>query len=189
MRCPSCNRDNPSDASFCEGCGAQLELICPACKASVSPGARFCRKCGTAIGATKAAVSTTVSSPKSQVIVAADGAASEAIEGERKMVTAMFADIKGSTELMRDLDPEEARAIIDPALKLMIDAAHRYDGYVVQSTGDGIFALFGAPVAHEDHPQRALHAAIATRFAVAARSSKSRAGQESRSVSGSTRAK
>ena len=104
-----------------------------------------------------------VSSPKSQIIVAADGAASEALEGERKTVTALFADIKGSTELMRDLDPEEARAIIDPALKLMIDAVHRYDGYVVQSTGDGIFALFGAPVAHEDHPQRALHAALATR--------------------------
>jgi class 3 adenylate cyclase/predicted ATPase len=75
-------------------------------------------------------------------------------------VTALFADIKGSTELMEDLDPEEARAIIDPALKLMMDAAHRYDGYVVQSTGDGIFALFGAPVAHEDHPQRALYAAL-----------------------------
>jgi class 3 adenylate cyclase len=69
-------------------------------------------------------------------------------------------DLKGSTELMEDLDPEEARSIIDPALKLMIDAAHRYDGYVVQSTGDGIFALFGAPVAHEDHPQRALYAAL-----------------------------
>ena len=61
---------------------------------------------------------------------------------------------------MQDLDPEEARAIVDPALKLMIDAVHRYDGYVVQSTGDGIFALFGAPVAHEDHPQRALYAAL-----------------------------
>jgi len=72
----------------------------------------------------------------------------EGLDGERKTVTALFADIKGSTELMADLDPEEARAIIDPALKLMIDAAHRYDGYVVQSTGDGIFALFGAPVAH-----------------------------------------
>src|SRR6201981_997787 len=66
-------------------------------------------------------------------------------------------------ELMRDLDPEEARGIVDPALKLMIDAVHRYDGYVVQSTGDGIFALFGAPVAHEDHPQRAVHAARAAR--------------------------
>jgi class 3 adenylate cyclase len=84
----------------------------------------------------------------------------EGLDGERKTVTALFADIKGSTELMEDLDPEDARAIIDPALKLMIDAAHRYDGYVVQSTGDGIFALFGAPIAHEDHPQRALYAAL-----------------------------
>ena len=75
--------------------------------------------------------------------------------------TALFADIKGSTELMRDLDPEDARAIVDPVLQLMMEAVHRYDGYVAQSTGDGIFALFGAPVAHEDHPQRALHAALA----------------------------
>jgi len=81
-------------------------------------------------------------------------------DGKRKTVTALFADIKGSMELMEDLDPEEARAIVDPALKLMIDAVHRYDGYIVQSTGDGIFALFGAPVAHEDHPQRALYAAL-----------------------------
>src|SRR6202044_3263818 len=90
----------------------------------------------------------------------ADAPASENLEGERKTVTALFADIKGSTELEQDLDPEEARAIVDPALKLMIDAVRRYDGYVVQSTGDGIFALFGAPVAHEDHPQRALYAAL-----------------------------
>ena len=72
----------------------------------------------------------------------------------------MFADIKGSMELIEDLDPEEARSIVDPALKLMIDAVHRYGGYVAQSTGDGIFALFGAPVTHEDHPQRALYAAL-----------------------------
>jgi class 3 adenylate cyclase len=82
------------------------------------------------------------------------------LDGERKMVTALFADIKGSTELMEDLDPEEARAIIDPALQLMIEAVRHYDGYIVQSTGDGIFALFGAPAAHEDHPQRALYAAV-----------------------------
>ena len=84
----------------------------------------------------------------------------EILDGERKTVTALFADIKGSMELMEDLDPEEARAIVDPALKLMMDAVHRYGGFVVQSTGDGIFALFGAPVAHEDHPQRALLAAL-----------------------------
>jgi class 3 adenylate cyclase/tetratricopeptide (TPR) repeat protein len=86
--------------------------------------------------------------------------AAENLEGERKTVTALFADIKGSMDLIEALDPEEARAIVDPALKLMMDAAHRYGGYVAQSTGDGILALFGAPVAHEDHPQRALYAAL-----------------------------
>jgi class 3 adenylate cyclase/predicted ATPase len=87
-------------------------------------------------------------------------AARGATDGERKTITALFADIKGSMELIEDLDPEEARALIDPALQLMMEAVHRYEGYVVQSTGDGIFALFGAPIAHEDHPQRALFAAL-----------------------------
>src|SRR5262245_12456754 len=81
-------------------------------------------------------------------------------EGERKTITALFADLKGSTALIEGLDPEEARAIIDPALQLMMDAVHRYEGYVAQALGDGIFALFGAPIAHEDHPQRALYAAL-----------------------------
>src|SRR5439155_9502528 len=83
-----------------------------------------------------------------------------AIEGERKTITALFADIKGSMDLIEPLDPEEARSIIDPALQFMMDAVHRYEGYVAQSTGDGIFALFGAPLACEDHPQRALYAAL-----------------------------
>jgi class 3 adenylate cyclase len=91
---------------------------------------------------------------------AAEDPGAQPLDGERKTVTALFADIKGSMELMEDLDPEEARAIVDPALKLMMNAVHRYGGFIVQSTGDGIFALFGAPVAHEDHPQRALYAAI-----------------------------
>ncbi len=81
-------------------------------------------------------------------------------DGERKTITALFADIKNSMLLIEDLDPEEARAIVDPALQLMMDAVHRYEGYVAQSTGDGIFAFFGAPIAHEDHPQRALFAAL-----------------------------
>src|SRR4030095_2253326 len=79
---------------------------------------------------------------------------------ERKTITALFADLKGSTALIEGLDPEEARAIIDPALQVMMDAVHRYEGYVAQALGDGIFALFGAPIAHEDHPQRALYAAL-----------------------------
>ncbi|MGZ6213227.1 MAG: adenylate/guanylate cyclase domain-containing protein [Candidatus Binataceae bacterium] len=85
---------------------------------------------------------------------------SAATDGERKTVTALFVDIKGSMELIEDLDPEEARRLVDPALKLMMDAVHRYEGYMAQSTGDGIFALFGAPIAHEDHTQRALLASL-----------------------------
>jgi class 3 adenylate cyclase len=168
MRCTSCNHGNPGDASFCEECGASLELVCPACKTSVSPGARFCKKCGTAIGPTKAAATTTVSSTKSTIRVAADGAASEAIDGERKTVTALFADIKEATQMMRDLDPEDARAVIDPAPRIMVDAVRRYDGYVVQSTGDGISALFGAPAAYEDHAQGALNAALGMQEALRA---------------------
>ncbi len=81
-------------------------------------------------------------------------------DGERKTITALFADMAGSTALIHDLDPEDARSLIDPVLHLMMDAVHRYEGYVAQPLGDGIFALFGAPIAHEDHPQRALYAAL-----------------------------
>jgi len=95
--------------------------------------------------------------------ILAEQAAMEArgrTDGERKTITALFADLKGSTALIEGLDPEEARAIIDPARQLMMDAVHRYEGYVAQALGDGIFALFGAPIAHEDHAQRALYAAL-----------------------------
>jgi class 3 adenylate cyclase len=130
--------------------------LCPQCGASNEPGEDFCGECAAALRQPPAASKRSSDPP----IRITDTPAPENIEGERKTVTALFSDIKGSTELMQDLDPEEARAIIDPALRIMIEAAHRYDGYVVQSTGDGIFALFGAPVAHEDHPQRALYAAL-----------------------------
>src|SRR5215469_1625221 len=157
MQCSSCKTDNPSDAAFCEQCGSKLELVCPACKAAVSRGARFCKQCGTEIAASKrASVKKFTFGP----IRIGGTTAPETLEGERKTVTMLFADIKGSMDLIEDLDPEEARAIVDPALKLMMEAVQRYGGYVAQSTGDGIFALFGAPVAHEDHPQRALYAAL-----------------------------
>ena len=152
MQCPSCKTDNPTDAAFCEQCGSKLELVCLACKTAVSPGARFCKKCGAPIAASI--------KKSTEAIRIADTTAPETLDGERKTVTALFADMKGSMELMEDLDPEEARTVVDPALKLMMEAVRRYGGYVAQSTGDGIFALFGAPVAHEDHPQRALYAAV-----------------------------
>jgi ribosomal protein L40E len=129
MVCAKCNNDNPADASFCESCGSKLELTCPACKASLSPGARFCKKCGTAISAARAGSVSADLISQPQIKIAADrGSTSEPVDGERKTVTALFADIKGSTELMRELDPEEARAIVDPVLQLMMAAVHRYGG-------------------------------------------------------------
>lgn len=164
MRCIKCGTDNREGRRFCAQCGQPLKLGCPACGAHNEPGERFCGDCGAALaGHVQPGVdqSFKVTSTAPNIRVTQEQPdASTAVDGERKTVTALFADIKGSTELMEDLDPEEARAIIDPALELMIDAVHRYEGYVVQSTGDGIFALFGAPVAHEDHPQRALYAAL-----------------------------
>ncbi|MBV8774765.1 MAG: zinc ribbon domain-containing protein [Deltaproteobacteria bacterium] len=152
MRCANCGSENPTDSAFCEQCGRKLEHFCPACKAPVSVGARFCKKCGTSLSTTSSGSETIAIGPSSGAGIRffPEQAKVDVPDGERKTVTALFADIKGSTELMGDLDPEQARAIIDPALKLMIEAVRRYDGYVVQSTGDGIFALFGAPVAHED---------------------------------------
>ena len=145
MRCPSCNHDNSVDASFCDACGAKLESICATCGTTNQPGARFCKKCGTRIATESAPAKPAAASTAPKVRVTPEQAEASSLEGERKTVTALFADIKGSTELEQDLDPEEARAIVDPALKLMIDAVRRYDGYIVQSTGDGIFTLFGAP--------------------------------------------
>ena len=158
MRCSKCGIENPAGKKFCGDCGAPLANLCPKCGADNPAGKRFCGECGAALASAAAAISARTANDLSIHITDTPGA--ERTEGERKTVTALFADIKGSTELEQDLDPEEARAIVDPALKQMIDAARRYDGYIVQSTGDGIFALFGAPVAHEDHPQRALYAAL-----------------------------
>ena len=166
MRCSKCGSENPAGAKFCDGCAARLALQCPSCGTSNRAAAKFCIECAAVLGAVPVAPGSTGATqparPEEHTI--ALGAPLEPAnlpEGERKTVTALFADIKGSTELMRDLDPEEARAIVDPVLQLMMAAVHRYGGYVAQSTGDGIFALFGAPIAHEDHPQRALHAALA----------------------------
>ncbi len=164
MRCAKCGSDNRDGRKFCSKCGVALARQCPRCGASNEPEEDFCGECGAAIAAKAVAAATSSLQPASTAlnirITPEQPDASTPSDGERKTVTALFADIKGSMELMEDLDPEEARTIVDPALKLMIDAVHRYAGYIVQSTGDGIFALFGAPVAHEDHPQRALYAAL-----------------------------
>src|SRR5947209_10985824 len=165
MRCSRCGHENKEGARFCNECGSKLEIICAACATPNPPGSKFCSGCGSLLTAQPPAPGPLTYTPQhlAQRILAEQAAleARATPDGERKTITALFADIKGSMELIEDLDPEEARRIIDPTLRLMMEAVHRYGGYVAQSTGDGIFALFGAPVAHEDHPQRALHAALA----------------------------
>ena len=141
MRCSKWGADNRETARFCDGCGARLQTRCPSCSALSRAEAKFCDSCGAAL---RKASSRGSATPTVDAMVAQMTTASEAVGGERKTITALFADLKGSTELMERLDPEEARALIDPALKIMVEAVRRYEGYVVQSTGDGIFALFGA---------------------------------------------
>ncbi len=179
MNCPQCGNDNRSSAKFCRTCGTKLALVCSSCGTVNEPSAVYCDNCGDVLGnkakgkepapiassqpAVVSSSSTLDPRPPSVYTPAHLAERIRAVtvtEGERKTITALFADIKGSTDLIRDLDPEDARAILDPALHLMMDAVHRYEGYVAQSMGDGIFALFGAPIAHEDHPQRALYAAL-----------------------------
>ena len=156
MRCSNCSSENPAGTRFCAECGNPFPAKCPKCGVEYSPPAKFCRDCGAALDARPRATKPAASEP-APVPDQRDHSASE---GERKTVTALFADIKGSMEMIEHLDPEEARAIFDPALQLMIEAVRRYGGYVAQSTGDGIFAVFGAPIALEDHPQHALYAAL-----------------------------
>jgi len=174
MQCSSCGFENPEGLKFCTECGTSFKRRCGQCGFANAPQAKFCGECGTPLtgqSSTPRLSSQTPSptpplhyTPKhlAERILAEQAAleARGAPEGERKTITALFADLAGFTTLTRDLDPEDARRLIDPALKLMMNAVHRYEGYVAQSLGDGIFALFGAPIAHEDHPQRALYAAL-----------------------------
>ncbi|MGH6626589.1 MAG: zinc-ribbon domain-containing protein, partial [Burkholderiaceae bacterium] len=169
MRCASCGFENPTGAKFCEECGAKLVRACPACGHETSASAKFCSECGAPLSGPPAGAAPAPSAPIDYTppylaerirAAQADMEARGAADGERKTVTALFADMAGSTALIHDLDPEDARRLIDPVLALMMQAVHHYEGYVAKSMGDGILALFGAPIANEDHPQRALLAAL-----------------------------
>jgi class 3 adenylate cyclase len=164
MRCTRSGTESTTNRKFCAACGSKLSRTCPKCAAENAYSSAFCEDCGTALASDGGAIGASSPQPEwaaSQIRLTPEQPYASAVpDGERKTVTALFADLKGSTELMEDLDPEEARAIIDPALRIMVEAVRRYEGYVVQSTGDGIFALFGAPAAYEDHPQRALYSSL-----------------------------
>lgn len=170
MRCASCGFENPAGAKFCEECGAKLVRACPSCGHEASASASFCSECGARLSEPPAGAGLRTDAPidytpaylaerirAAQMDMEARGGSDG---GERKTITALFADMAGSTALIHDLDPEDARRLIDPVLALMMEAVHHYEGYVARSMGDGILALFGAPIAHEDHSQRALYAAL-----------------------------
>ena len=171
MQCPQCQFENRESVRFCEECGTKLEQVCPSCGAAVPPGRKFCGECGAKLITAPAAApapqpTSCFASPQTYTpqhlaerIISSRGA----LEGERKQVTVLFADLKGSMELLADRDPEEARRILDPVLERMMEAVHRYEGTVNQVMRDGIMALFGAPIAHEDHAVRACCAALRCR--------------------------
>jgi class 3 adenylate cyclase/tetratricopeptide (TPR) repeat protein len=179
MPCPECQHENPVGARFCNDCGAKLEASCPQCGQVNPPGSRFCNGCGQRLdGAGSPAPTAPGTGETYTPRFASPGAytpqhlaeriisSRSALEGERKQVTVLFADLKGSMELLADRDPEEARRILDPVLEQMMDAVHHYEGTVNQVMGDGIMALFGAPLAHEDHAVRACYAALRMQQAV-----------------------
>jgi Adenylate and Guanylate cyclase catalytic domain/Double zinc ribbon len=178
MKCLRCQAENRQGRRFCAECGAPLAFACPACGFANEPGEKFCGGCGTSL--TPVPTAGRFGSPESytpkhlaEKILTSKGA----LEGERKQVTMLFADLKGSMELLADRDPEEARKILDPVLDRMMEAVHRYESTVNQVMGDGIMVLFGTPLAHEDHAVRACYAALRMQ----------RVGQEVRRKSRKTR--
>src|SRR5713226_3608377 len=150
MKCPRCQHESPLNAKFCAECGATLAGDCARCGTRLPLGAKYCPECAQPVVAAPA--------PATRFASPADYTP--------KHVTVLFADLKGSMELLADRDPEEARQLLDPVLTRMIEAVHRYDGTVNQVMGDGIMALFGAPLAHEDHALRACYAALAMQAAM-----------------------
>jgi class 3 adenylate cyclase/tetratricopeptide (TPR) repeat protein len=163
MKCSKCQYENREGAKFCKGCGGKLELSCPSCGCPYQPGDRFCDECGHDLRDSKKSPPIDYTEPQSYTprhLADKILTSRSSIEGERKVVTVLFADIANFTSLSEKLDPEEVHQMMDGAFKILMDEIHRYEGTINQFTGDGVMALFGAPVAHEDHAQRACHAAL-----------------------------
>ncbi|MFI5008025.1 MAG: AAA family ATPase, partial [Solirubrobacterales bacterium] len=158
-----CQQDAPPDAAFCPKCGAKLSVGCPQCGAVNAPDDNFCRKCGARVTVSAAPTATRFAAPEAYTpkhLAEKILTSKAALEGERKQVTVLFADLKGSMELLADRDLEEARRLLDPVVERMMEAVHHYEGTVNQVMGDGIMALFGAPIGHEDHAVRGCYAAM-----------------------------
>jgi len=176
MQCPQCHFDSPSGMKFCGQCGAKLALLCPRCGAESPPGFKFCGECGSPLGAPKAEppapAPTFAPAPEAPApaapaqsytpphLAAQVFQSKSALEGERKQVTVLFCDLVGSTSLAERLGPETMHLLLNRFFELALSEVHRYEGTINQFLGDGFMALFGAPIAHEDHARRAALAAI-----------------------------
>ena len=165
MQCSTCDRENRPEARFCDGCGGALDTSCGQCGQSLRPEARFCDACGTPVASASAPAA-----PEGPARTPRDYTprhladkilrSQSALQGERKQVTVMFADVQGSMELAEELGAEAWHRILDRFFEILSEGVHRFEGTVNQYTGDGIMALFGAPIAHEDHAQRACFSAL-----------------------------
>jgi class 3 adenylate cyclase/tetratricopeptide (TPR) repeat protein len=160
MQCPRCQAENRPGTKFCGQCAAPLATACPSCGASNPPANKFCGQCAAPLDKPAQPRFAAPDSYTPKHLAEKILSSKAALEGERKQITVLFADLKGSMELLADRDPEEARKLLDPVLERMMEAVHRYEGTVNQVMGDGIMALFGAPLAHEDHAVRACYAAL-----------------------------
>jgi class 3 adenylate cyclase/ribosomal protein L40E len=161
MQCPRCQHENPPQAKFCLECGARLALTCSKCGTELPVEAKYCLQCGQPVSG--GIVPSDLSSPQSYTpkhLAEKILSSKSALEGERKQVSVLFVDVSGFTSLSERLDPEDVHGLMNQAFELMLAEVHRYEGTVNQFLGDGIMALFGAPIAHEDHAQRAVHAAL-----------------------------
>jgi len=161
MNCPECEQDNREQARFCDACGAQLVVRCSSCGSELRARARFCDGCGEPVG--EAAAPPGGPAPRDYTprhLADKILQSKSALEGERKQVTVLFADVKGSMELAEQVDDEEWHRILNGFFEILTDGVHRFEGTINQYTGDGIMALFGAPIAHEDHARRACYAAL-----------------------------
>ena len=170
MKCPKCQTDKPDENRFCRECGAKLSLACPQCAAEVFPSDKFCSKCGHKLSIPSEASPKDLSFDEKLTkiqrylpkgLTEKILSQRDRIEGERKQVTVMFCDMEGFTQLSERLGPEEAYTIMDQVYEILIHKVHDYEGTVNEFTGDGIMALFGAPIALEDAPQRAIRSAYA----------------------------
>ena len=169
MNCPKCRLENREGVKFCEECGAKMELVCPGCGAKIPWGTKFCGECGCQITKPSEAIPVDYSAPQSYTpkhLAEKILTSRSSIEGERKLVTVMFADVAGFTAMSEQLDPEDVHRIMDGCCRILVDEIHRCEGTVGEFRGDGVMALFGAPIAHEDHAQRACHAALAIQRAM-----------------------